>query len=169
MATTTRDIQAAIIDTTLELTFSNGNVIRLNANDMAPEMNDKAMMHGYKQKLVDAAAIARNPDTGATASIVDKYNAVLEVYNRLTAEEPEWNKNRGDGTGSGSAGLLFRALCRLYPTKTPEAIREYLDGKDKSQQAALRANPKIARIIDEIRAEKSGGVDSDELLNELED
>ncbi len=148
----------------LELKFANGEAILLTTNNLSPGIQMQAMVHGLKQKLVDAAAISRNPDTGRSATIDDKYNAVREVYDRLLAGN--WNKGRGDGSSSGNGGLLFRALCQMYPGKTPEALRAFLDGKTKSECAALRATPKIAAIIDTLRA-PSGDVDTDDLLAEL--
>ena len=164
--TTKKDIAANIDGQKMTLVFANGKQITVYVDELDTEIVNRAVMHGLKQKLVDAAAISRNPDTGATASIEDKYNAVYDVYQRLL--NGEWNKNR-EGGGGVSGGLLFRALCRLYGRKTPEAIREFLDGKTKAEQSALRANPKIAAIIDEIRAERVSGVDSDHLLDELND
>ena len=121
--------------------------------------------------MVDAAAISRNPDTGASATVDDKFRAVEAVYNRLLAGE--WNARRGEG-GTGSGSLLFRALARVYTTKTADEIRAFIDGLDKSKQAALRANPKIAPVIEQIKAEDAaragdGGADSsDDLLAGLE-
>ena len=146
------------------LTFSDGRELNFCANDLSDDIRGLAMLHGLKQKLVDAAAISRNPDTGRSATIDDKYTAVREVYDRLLAGN--WNKGRGDGSSSGNGGLLFRALCQMYPNKTPEALRAFLDGKTKSECAALRATPKIAAIIDTLRA-PSGDVDTDDLLSEL--
>ena len=165
--TQTRDIAASIDGSKLTLSFRHGETIIIDRMVLDAEIVDHATMHGLKQKLVDAAAISRNPDTGATATIEDKYNAVLAVYNRLL--DGEWNKTREAGESTGGAGLLFRALCRLYPAKSADTIRVYLDGKTKSEQAALRANPKIAAIIDTIRAEKSRDIDADALLSELDD
>lgn len=149
---------------TLRMVFGNGETINLSVDELSNDIRHAALLHGLKQKLVDAAAISRNPDTGRSATIDDKYNAVREVYDRLLAGN--WNKGRGDGSSSGNGGLLFRALCQMYPNKTPEALRAFLDGKTKSECAALRATPKIATIIDTLRA-PSGDVDIDDLLSEL--
>ena len=148
----------------LALTFEHGKVLRINVRDLIDPIVMHATLHGLKQKLVDAGALSRNPDTGRSATIDDKYNAVREVYDRLLAGN--WNKGRGDGQATGNGGLLFRALCQMYPGKTPEALRAFLDGKTKSECAALRATPKIAAIIDTLRA-PSGDVDTDDLLSEL--
>ena len=154
----------------LTLKCINGQELLLTTDRLAGSILWQAAVHGLKQKLVDAAAISRNPDTGRAASPDDKWAAVMEVYSRITGPEPTWNKTREGGAG-GSGGLLFRALVRLYPAKTADQLREYLDGKSDAEKTALRKNPKVATVIEEIRAEtgKAANVDTDELLNELED
>lgn len=154
---------------TLTLVFGNGAQLALAASAISTAIATQAMMHGLKQKLVDAAALSRNPDTGRAASIDDKYTAVKEVYDRLLSGE--WNKRR-DGTGGAVGGLLFRALCRMYDgKKTPDAIKAFLDGKTDAEKAALRKNSKVAAIIEELRAEsaKADGVNGDDVLAGLED
>lgn len=161
-------ISAEIVGSTLYLTFANGEGLTVDANNLNPEVRDYATMHGLKQKLVDAAAISRNPETGRAASIKDKYNAVKTVFDRLLMGQ--WNAPREGGGGSG--GLLFRALVRMYAgKKTEDAIREFLESKTDAEKTALRKNPKVAAIIEEIRAEtgKAANIDTDELLGELED
>jgi hypothetical protein len=157
-------IEATQVGNGLTLTFSNGAVIQCDAHNFDTALRDQAMMHGFKQKLVDAAAISRNPDTGRSATIDDKYQAVKDVYDRLMAGQ--WNKTRGDGTGSGTGGLLFRALCLHYPTKTADAIRAFLDKKTAAEKTALRNVPAIATIITTLKVD-SGDVDTDALLDEL--
>lgn len=153
----------------LRLEFANGQTMSITQDQLDADIRAYATIHGLKQKLVDAAALSRNPDTGRSATIDDKYLAVREVYDRLMAGQ--WNKNRGDGTGTGVGGLLFRALCRLYSGKTPEQIRAFLDGKTKEEQSALRKNPRVAAIVETIKAEsaKTTDVDSDDMLADLED
>lgn len=155
----------------LKLDFANGQTLSITQGQLDADIRAHATIHGLKQKLVDAAALSRNPDTGRSATIEDKYNAVREVYDRLMAGQ--WNKNRGDGAGAGAGtgGLLFRALCRMYSAKTPEQIRAFLDGKTKEEQSALRKNPRVAAIIETIKAEsaKTTDVDSDDMLAGLED
>lgn len=172
--TTTNDKRTPAIEATvtpagdmvnggLQLAFSNGQVLGLQLSDLSPTIIEQATLHGLKQKLVDAAAISRNPDTGRSATIDDKYQAVREVYDRLLSGA--WNKTREGGSPTG--GLLFRALCILYPTKSPEALREYMAGKTPTELAALRKVAKIAAIIDTLRTEASD-VDGDALLAGLE-
>lgn len=138
--------------------------------DISDAMIEQAALHGLKQKIVDAAALSRNPDTGRSATAADKYNAMKEVLDRIMAGE--WNKTRGDGSGTGAGGLLFAALCRIYANKDAAEIRAFLDGKTAAEQAALRKNPKVAGVIETIKAERAKDAPdeagTDDMLAELE-
>lgn len=153
--------------TGMTLTFSNGKTIIVNTLNMSQYILDYATMHGLKQKLVDAAAISCNPETGRPATIEDKYEAVAGVYDRLMAGQ--WNKPR-EGAAAVAGGLLFKALCRMYADKSPEYIKAFLDKKSDAEKAALRKNPRVAGIIEEIKAETEKDIDptaTDAMLNEL--
>lgn len=153
----------------LTLEFSNGRSLAVDASQLAPGIIGHAIMHGLKQKLVDAAAISRDSSTGKAATIETKYEAVKDVFDRLMSGE--WNKRREGGGATG--GLLKRALIELYAgRKTAEQITEYLDGKSDKDKAALRKNPKVATIIERLRAEdaKDSGTDAGvDLLAELDE
>ena len=160
-------ITAAINGNTLTLTFANGETLTMRADALNSNVQQYAMMHGLKQKLVDAAAISRNPETGRAATVEDKYQAVEAVYNRLLGGQ--WNATREGGGNAG--GLLLQALCRMYAgRKTAEDIKAFLAEKSDAEKTALRKNPRVAQIIEDIRAEqgKAAGIDTDELLGELE-
>jgi hypothetical protein len=149
----------------IHLVFGSGATLTIATNELSPTIRGQAMLHGLKQKLVDAAAISRNPDTGRSATIDDKYNAVREVYDRLLSGQ--WNKIRDGGSGT-KGGLLFRALCMLYPDKTAEAIRAFLDKKTAAEKTALRNTKKIADIILTLKDDEAGDeVDTDAMLDEL--
>lgn len=171
MATTeTKRIPAVSVEidgNVLVLSFANGTQSAISATELSEEIRAQAMMHGLKQKLVDAAAISRDPETGRSVSVEDKIRAIQDVRDRLVAGE--WNKRRESGEGSGNGGLLFRALCELYPKKSAESLREYIGGLSKEQQAALRASSKVAPVIDRLRAKSASKHDADEMLAALDD
>lgn len=149
----------------LTLTFADGRNLTLAIATLSQEIIDHAIRHGLKQKLVDAAAMSRNPETGRSATIEDKYAAVRVVYERLLAGQ--WNAVRGEGSATG--GMLLSALVRLYDgRKTPEQVREYLATLTDAQKTALRANSRVAPIIEQIRAERGQATDTDALLDELD-
>lgn len=157
-------ISAEIAGTRLVFTGDNGRELAVSIEQLDDAIRTQAMLHGLKQKIGDAAAISRNPDTGRSATTDDKFDAMAEVLNRLLAGQ--WNKTRESGEGGGAGGLLFKALCRVKADKTPAEVRAYLDGLSKEQQAAVRKVPAVAAAIEEIRAAqaKDGGIDGEALL-----
>jgi len=159
-----------LFGTTVTVTFANGKDLAIDTATLSPEIQRMAMMHGIKQKLVDAGAIARNTETGASASIDDKYAAVHEVYARLTSPDGTWNKERGNGGEKATAGtnnLLIRALMQMTG-KDKAYVDQFLSAKTKQERAALKNNPRVVAIIAELRAAKAtDGVDTDALLGEL--
>ena len=157
-------VTAAIDGMVLTFTGDNGRVLTIDARTLSTSILDAAIMHGLKQKIGDAAAISRNPETGRSASTDDKFDAMVEVVKRL--ELDHWNKPRESGDGSGVGGLLFKALCRVKADKTPAEVRAYLEARTKEEQAALRKVPAIAAAIEEIKAAqaKDGGIDGEALL-----
>lgn len=151
---------------TLHLEFANGRLLEIAPSQLSAEIQDAALLHGLKQKLVDAAAMSRNPVTGRSATIEDKFEAVAAVHTRLLAGM--WNAVREGGGATG--GMLFQALCRLYEgRKTPEQLKTYLDTLSEAQKTALRASGRIAPILEQLRAEAGRGIDSDALLDALDE
>lgn len=166
--TTRKDIEATITEGgNLTLTFRHGERLMVFMDQLTPEIQRAAMLHGLKQKLVDAAAITRDTATGRAATIQTKYDAVKEIFDRITGENPSWNKPRAGGAG-GQGGLLARAIAR-YKNVTIEQAKAYLDRLTDAQKQALRVDPRIATIINELRLEsaKPAGIDTDALLSGL--
>lgn len=160
-------ITATIEGQALSLTFANGETLIIHGDALHVDVQRYAMMHGLKQKLVDAAAISRNPENGRAATVEDKYQAVKTVYDRLLAGQ--WNATREGGGATG--GLLLQALCRMYDgRKTADELRTFLADKSDAEKTALRKNPRVAQFIEAIRAEtgKAASIDTDELLGELD-
>lgn len=149
----------------LIMTLAGESPVIVNVSHLTEQVQRYATLHGLKQKLVDAAAISRNPEDGSSATPEDKARAVNDVLSRLLAGE--WNKRR-EGTATG--GLLLRALAILYPARTREQLVEFLTGKSDAEKAALRRNPKVSAIIEEIRLAdgEAADVDTDEMLAGLD-
>lgn len=167
MKKSTSVVSANIDRQLLTINVDGAGTIAVDLEELGGEIVRFAAMHGLKQKICDAAAIPRDLETGKSATPQQKYEAMLRVVETL--RRGEWNAARGEG-GGVKGGLLFRALCRMQPSKTPEEIRAFLDKRTKEEQAALRKNARVAAIIAELQAEsaKSVDVDTDELLSELE-
>ena len=165
-------VSATITDEgTLVMAFAGVEVFTVYPDAMPVEIQRRAMLHGFSAKLVDAAAISRNPDTGRAATVGDKQAAVMEVYERLCAGR--WNKGREAGTGgSATGGLLLGALMSIYPKQSREKLDTWLKSLSKDQVSALRLDTKVAAKIAELKAarakEEKGPVDVAGLLGELE-
>jgi hypothetical protein len=156
---------------TLTLTFINGKEIVVDANTLSQEIRDQALLHGLKQKLVDAAAISRNLDTGASASVDDKYNAVRKIADRLMRVDAKWNEGRATNADApataGVNNILLRALMQMTG-RDLEYTKAFLEGKTKEQRASLRKNPRVMAIMAELSAATVvNGVNTDDLLTEL--
>lgn len=154
---------------TLTLTFGNGKEIVVDANELRPEIRNMAMMAGLKAKLIDAAAISRNPENGASASVDAKYNAVKKVADRLMSTEGQWNEGRtaGSGESASASNILLRAIMRMTG-RDEQFCRQFLDDKSKEERAALRKNPRVLQIMAELQAATVvGGINTDALLAEL--
>ena len=165
-----KDIEATVTDDgTLILEFRHGETLQVRPETLSPEIQRAALLHGLKQKLVDAAAISRDTTTGRAATIITKYDAVREIFDRITGENPSWNKPRAGGAG-GQGGLLARAIAR-YKGVEVSAAKAYLDRLTDAQKQALRVDPRIATVINELRMEsaKPAGIDTDALLGGLDD
>lgn len=161
---------------TMSVVFSDGRRHSFLLENIAPEIRLRAEVHGFNAKLIDAAAIARDTTTGRAATLETKYQAVMEVFTRITdPTAPMWNKVR-EGAGGGNGNLLVAAIVRLYNgRKTEEQIRAYLATLTDAQKQALRTDGKIAPIIAEIKAEreiakgKAAGIDSRTVLAGLDE
>lgn len=141
--------------------------------------------HGYVQKISDRAAIGRDPETGASATPEEKFEAMKACAERLQNGGP-WNAIAVGGTGN-VGGILYRAMRTLYPQAwsdkvsfaayiAEKAISEtakQTDGKKVTEadiRASLMSVKKIAKEIERIRQEegKAIAVNTGEMLQELE-
>jgi len=153
-ATTTRTpaVTTDIFGTTLTLNFANGKELQIDTTTLHAEIVQQAILHGLKQKLVDAAAIARDTTTGKTATIEDKFQAVKTVFDRLTSATPSWNAVR-EGEAKQQGGLFVRALMELT-NKSREEVQASIESYTKEQVAALKKNPRVLTIIQRLEREK---------------
>lgn len=149
---------------TLTLTFQDGRTLQLDATTLSQDIINSATLHGLKQKLIDAAAIGRDAATGRSATLDDKYDAVREVFDRITlAEGATWNKVRVGGESATVGGLFVRAIMSMSPGKTRADVVAYLDALTKEQRAALKTNQRVVTAMNDLR--ETSEVDTDSLLD----
>lgn len=139
----------------LEFRFDGiGRTIALDVGKLTAEIREQAVFHGLKQKCVDAAAIMRNPATGASATAEEKAAAIAEMVGRL--EGGEWN-SKGDG-----GGTLLSAMVQAFPNKSREELKAVLEKLTEKQKRALRDSEKLKPFLP-----KGDGAKGDELLEGL--
>lgn len=106
---------------------------------------EPALLNGYAQKIGDAAAIARNKETGKSATDQDKYDAMLLVRDRLVAGH--WNAEKaavGKGKAIDVAALV--AAIVVIRQRPEAAVRAFVESKTEEQRFALA-------MADEFRLE----------------
>jgi hypothetical protein len=130
-------------------------VMGLDLTKVSAECKTYAMFHGFKQRLVDVAAMSRDTKTGAAASAADKADAIADLIDHYETGSTEWSRKPG---AVNDGGLLYAALCKKFGhMKSPSEIREWLDTLDDKAKAALREDDEIAPVIAEIKAERNAG------------
>jgi hypothetical protein len=141
----------------------------------ASEANrDQAERHGWTQRLCDRAAKGaptRKPgDTDAAweaakqAVTFAKYQAIEVIIAYYESGDVPWKMS-----GGSEGGMLFEALCELYDgKKTVEQVRKFLDSRTDDQLKVLRKVPELVEIMNRLRVERSGAVDTASVLGDLD-
>ena len=128
-------------------------------------------MHGLKQRVSDAAALSRNATTGKSATPEEKRVAMSELIEHYNSGTADWNRARRAGaraTRDSDAVMLLAALARLYPERTEEQLKTWVEKRSKADRAALMLSEKIKPIIEELREAQGASADANDLLMDLE-
>jgi hypothetical protein len=99
---------------------------------------DTALIHGYTQKIGDAAAIPKNEATGKSATDAEKRAAMAEIVDRLL--EGEWNGKREGGV---NIEALVAAIVKITK-KSDAGVRAFVESKDDLGKKALRDSTQFA-------------------------
>lgn len=146
--------------------------VTLDLAAVSTENQDYAVFHGFKQRIVDSAALERG--AGPEAKLAEMARLV-EHYNSGSSE---WNVTRTGGGGGGQEALVVLALKRVYGDRSGEPDVERLMAKRGiDRKAALKVwagTDKVAAAMAAIQAERAAqkasaaAVDADDLLAELD-
>lgn len=149
--------QAHIGHTAIRIDFRNGTTRQYPLN---PALALRFALHGASQKYGDQLAGEDAPDLDDWALSTDK------LHEQLTTGE--WAKARVGG-GMGGTSVLLQALIR-FTGRTAEEVREHIKDWTPQQKQALRNDPDIKPIVEEIereKAAKAGHVDTSALKTSL--
>lgn len=145
------DVSTDVFGSTITVNFSTGEELSVDVATLAPNIIRDAVLIAVKNKLIDAAAIPRDKETGRTADVSDKYRAVHAVFTRITDPiNPQWNAIKAKSEAAAGSNLLIRALMQMSG-KTKQAVESQLESMTKEQRAVLKKNSKVAKIILELQ------------------
>lgn len=136
----------------LRFDLPNGTVIHLDVAKLSEDLRIQGMLHGFKQKVSDAAA-----KSGASwKEKADAMQAVVDAFN-----DGQFNRQRAAG---GAHSLLAQVLStkREQPL---DVVKTYLSGLTPSQVRALEVH--FADEINALRRATVETVDVDALLDGL--
>lgn len=117
--------------------------------------------HGAEQKFGD--------EISGVDDVEDCVMAIDALAERLgKGDLNAWNSKR-EANGMAGTSVLAKALVE-HSGKSIEAIKTFLAGKTQAEKVALRANAAIRPIVERLeqaKAAKKTGIDTDSLLGEL--
>lgn len=141
---------------------------------------EKAMLHGFVQRVSDAAAMARDSKTGASASPQEKFEAMRRLVEHYASGAEGWSPARSvEGVGrpkseNPQARLLRAALKVFNPAKDEETIAQFVKGLGAAQITALVLSEQLKEAVERAReqlqqedAKIAEGVNAEELLSGL--
>jgi len=130
-----------------------------------------ATLHGFKQRLVDNAALSRDSATGKSPTDEEKMAAIRQLGDYYMSGAPDWTI-RGTGAGeSGEGGMIARAVSAVQGIPVADVLSR-LDVKAASLGTTRRKllnQLATAPAVREKMAELSpkAAVDADSLLSDL--
>jgi hypothetical protein len=142
----------------------------------ASEANrDAAEKHGWTQRICDkmaksapTRAAGQSDEQWAQVKInhtLSKFVAVEQIIAYYESGDVPWKMSGGGSEG----GMLFEALCEMYEgKKSVDQVRKFLDTRDDAQLKVLRKIPEVVEIMNRLRVERSGAVDTAGALGDLD-
>jgi hypothetical protein len=136
------------------------NVLTFDAKLASVANRNYAALHGFKQRIGDAAAL------GQGSSLDEKFSAMAEIVDHLESGSDEWRLKAQAGDT-----LLVRALLveaeNLGKTIDSEVLRAKVKALSAGQQSALLGSERLSGIVAKLRADAGRGTDTEALLGEL--
>ena len=118
-----------------------------------------AMINGFRQRLMDAAAIKRNGANGASATPAEKDAAIRRLFDHYMSGADQWELERGAPTGPRIDPIIVAALCEAFG-KPEDIVRAMIETKAAEKGlkpaeycAAMGELGKVKPIVERMRAE----------------
>lgn len=173
----------------LVFTFNHDGSIKLSAvgvgehtfkpGDASLEVRHFAELKGWKSTFEDAAAKSRDPITGQSAPLAERFEASRALMQHYADKSVVvWGRKAAGGErAGGDAGLTLMALMRVKGVDLAgaEAIIAKMMDKFNVERKDVLANlgkrDDIIRAISDIKAERAAAsrINSVDMLDEIED
>ena len=155
-------IGAEVGDGFITFNVAGAGQMQLMVSKCPEDVLQRAMYHGFEQKVRDAGAIARNPKTGRSATPQEKFEAMNKVIEQLHAGQ--WNVKATSAQALNRAAL-FEAVAEVRGVLASVVEAKFRDRPDNVLKQFLEHRD-IAAAYAKRTAKDSGA--ADELLAELE-
>lgn len=145
--------------------------LRLELEKVSQANKERAMIHGFVQRVSDAAALPFDAKQNRRPTAEEKFAAMQEQVEHFNAGTGEWRRKKAMRVPKDSDMdlLLIEAFCRIYPNKERETLGKWVKARTPEERNALRAEPTMKAKIEEILAERTPkGIDVSSLLSELD-
>jgi len=133
----------------------------------APEVQFEAMVRGFNQRCVNAAALGRDKDTGKSATPAEKFAGVKALVDHYNSGSADWSPAR---TASGPKPLdaILLAAVGEVTGKPPEVVLALVAKGAETHKltghqylAKLATSPAVGKVADRLRAERVAAPDLD--------
>jgi len=167
------------LDGKLVFTVLNAGTLTFDPDAASAENRARAMMHGFKQRISDGAAIPRDTDTGASATPQEKMEAMQRLASHYESGATEWAIRVAASVDGETIGQwVARAMVHLGKARDLDhakaRIQAYADKSHGGQMGPARKKlaeaGDIAQAILELKsAAVKTDISSDDLLGEMDD
>lgn len=168
-------------DNKLRFAFTGVGEFVFDPDTCSAENRARAMIHGFEQRIRDAAALSVDRDTGKSASPAAKFEAAKRISDHLTSGATEWNlkaapaaRKAAPAARGTDSGTIIIAMMRALSKEVDEVEAILVATQDKrrlDRAGALKTweeSKQVAAEILAIKAERlAKGTDSDDLLAEM--
>jgi hypothetical protein len=126
--------------------------IEVTIPQLSDDIQRQLALHGLAQKLVDAAARLRNPDTGAPAPWDEKHRMVRRVADALLAGDWTLRPEKIGADAITADRVQAVADARKLDTET---VRAWLNDISAAQRTLVFAHPSVMVALAAIRAARA--------------
>ncbi len=141
--------------------------IDLDDPRLSPEVIAAAAINGFRQRLMDAAAIKRDTTTGLSVSPAEKDAAIRKLYDHYLSGTTEWELARGTQAPRMDP-LVVRAIMEAFG-KSEDVVRGMIEAKAAEKGlkpaeycAAMAEVGRVKPIVERLRKEALAAIEVDE-------